>query len=333
MHSKLPLGALRSAALVLALTLAACGPSAEPPVPTRAPAPTFTPTPDAPAAPVDPGAAATAQAAADAAAQAAQPPAEQPAAEAPVAEAPPTETPAPPTPAPAAEVTIGSPMNVRGGPGTNYNIVGAAAVGERYPITGKNDAGDWWQIDFQGQTGWVYGELVTAQNTESVAVAGNIPAPPPPTAAPVVQQPAPQEPAPQPAQPEPEQPAPAPAPSTSYQFNKAILQRCDPNAGVTYVKGTTYRNGSPTNGLLVAFSYAPDGPVVASVQSGPHQGYEGWDAGYYSHILQSDGPREGNWFFWIVDANGQRISAVANVQTDGTAGDGKCQQAIIDFDS
>ena len=44
-------------------------------------------------------------------------------------------------------------------------------------------------------------------------------------------------------------------------------------------------------------------------------------------------PREGDWFFWIVDASGKRISVIANVHTDGTACGGKCQQAIIDFDS
>ncbi len=182
-------------------------------------------------------------------------------------------------------MTVNTTMNIRGGPGTNYNIVGSANSGERFAVTGKNDAGNWWQIDFRGQNGWVFGDLVAAQNTGSVAIAQNIPAPPPPTQAP----PPPAEPAPPPAEPaQPEQPAePAPPPEQSYQFNKAILQRCDPNAGVTYVKGTTYRNGQPANGYFVAFSYAPDGPIVATVMSGPHQGYEGWDTGYYSHILRS----------------------------------------------
>ena len=42
-------------------------------------------------------------------------------------------------------------MNIRGGPGTNYAIVGAAAAGARLEITGKNAGGDWWRIDYQGQ--------------------------------------------------------------------------------------------------------------------------------------------------------------------------------------
>ena len=121
--------------------------------------------------------------------------------------------------------------------------------------------------------------------------------------------------------------------SADIEFNKAILQRCDPNEGVTYVEGTTYRNGQPASGYKVAFSYAVDGPVIASVKSGPHDGYPGWRTGFYSHILSTNGPREGDWHFWIMNDSGKRISKIAHVHTDGEAGDGKCQQAVIDFDS
>lgn len=312
-------------ATAMVLLLVACGSEPAPPLPTRTPAPTFTPEPTAVQTPVDPAAAATAQAAEPAPAPVDQPVADQPVVQ-PPPEAPPTDTPVPPTPVPPAEVVINTNMNVRGGPGTNYNILGSASTGERYSIKGKNDAGSWWQIDFRGQDAWVFGDLVSAQNADSVAIAQNIPAPPPPTPVPPTQPPPP------PA--EPAQPAePAPPPEPSYQFNKAILQRCDPNEGVTYVEGTTYRNGQPTNGLLVAFSYAVDGPIVATVQSGPHQGYPGWRTGFYSHILSPSGPREGDWYFWIVDESGKRISKAGYVHTDGSAGEGRCQQAVIDFDS
>ena len=72
---------------------------------------------------------------------------------------------------------------------------------------------------------------------------------------------------------------------------------------------------------------------MSTVVSGPHTGFEGWSAGYYSFIIQSDGPREDDWFVWVVDGDGNRISAIAYVHTDGEAGDGRCQQAIIDFDT
>jgi hypothetical protein len=239
----------------------------------------------------------------------------------------PTDTPLPePTATPqAAEVVVNSAINIRQGPGTTYNLLGSAQPGERFPVTGKNQSGDWWQISYNGQSGWVFGQLVTAQNTEAVQVAQNIPAAPPPP-------PPTNTPAPQPTQP-PAAEAPTATPKSTYEFNIALLQKCEPNAGVTYVEGTTYKGGNPTSGFLVAFSYAPDGPIVAQIQSGPHEGYPGWRQGFYSHILQTDGPREGNWFFWVVDSTGKRISEIANVHTDGTAGDGKCQQAVIDFDS
>ena len=81
-------------------------------------------------------------------------------------------------------------MNVRGGPGTNYAIVGAAAAGARLEITGKNAGGDWWRIDYQGQNGWIYAPFVTATNADGVEVAPT-PVPPstpvpPPTATPFV---------------------------------------------------------------------------------------------------------------------------------------------------
>ncbi len=109
---------------------------------------------------------------------------------------------------------------------------------------------------------------------------------------------------------------------------------CQPNAGVTYVEGTVYYDGAPANGYRIVFSYEPDGPWATQPQiSGPHAGYPGWDPGYYSHIIQAGTARQGDWWFWIVDDQGDRISAMAFVHTDGAAGPGKCQQAIIDFDT
>ena len=76
-------------------------------------------------------------------------------------------------------VAVNGDMNVRAGPGTDYPVVGGATVGDEFPITGKNEEGDWWQIDYSGQTGWIYAPFVTATNAENVPVAAVIPAPPP----------------------------------------------------------------------------------------------------------------------------------------------------------
>jgi uncharacterized protein YgiM (DUF1202 family) len=70
-------------------------------------------------------------------------------------------------------------VNVREGPSTLYNILGQVSPGTSYAITGKNEAGDWWQIDFNGQPGWVIGQLAsTSGDAGAIAVATNIPEPP-----------------------------------------------------------------------------------------------------------------------------------------------------------
>ena len=68
-------------------------------------------------------------------------------------------------------------MNVRGGPGTYYPIVGSASPGQQFPITGKNPVSDWWQINYQGLTAWIYAPLVIAVNADSVQIPVVIPVP------------------------------------------------------------------------------------------------------------------------------------------------------------
>ena len=68
-------------------------------------------------------------------------------------------------------VSITTPINVRAGPGTGYAVIGTAAPGDWYRITGKSGGtGDWWQIDYEGHRGWLYAPLVTAMNAEGVEV-------------------------------------------------------------------------------------------------------------------------------------------------------------------
>lgn len=95
---------------------------------------------------------------------------------------PPATATTPPTPTAALAVTQTAPevvintlINVRSGPSTAYTIIGSASPGERYPITGKDAAGAWWQIDFNSQAGWVFGQLVSVQNGQDVGVVQVIP--------------------------------------------------------------------------------------------------------------------------------------------------------------
>ncbi len=144
------------------------------PMPTRTPLPTFTATPAASPTPV----AAASTPAAPAVAET-QPLTQSevlsdsvPAAPAAPAAA---AAPAPPSSV-SATLTIASDLvNVRSGPGTEYELVGSAATGESFAIVAKNATGDWWEICcVGGQNGWVFGELATVQNTENVAVAADL---------------------------------------------------------------------------------------------------------------------------------------------------------------
>ena len=78
-------------------------------------------------------------------------------------------------------------INVRSGPGTEFDTVAALNSDEAVDIVGKNPAGDWWQVTVaNGATGWVFGQLLqTSGDIAAVAVASDIPTPPP--AAPVVE--------------------------------------------------------------------------------------------------------------------------------------------------
>jgi hypothetical protein len=77
-------------------------------------------------------------------------------------------------------------INIRGGPGTNYTRLGWLEAGTVVPVIGRYD--DWWQVQYSGGVGWLYGDLVTAANIENVPQV-EPPAPPPtavpPTATPV----------------------------------------------------------------------------------------------------------------------------------------------------
>jgi cytoskeletal protein RodZ len=95
--------------------------------------------------------------------------------------APPTPTPAPPTPtlppptptlAPQ-PVSVVAAANLRDGPGTDFNVVGAAALNDTVNIVGRNEAGNWYYLD---SGAWIFGQLVSAP---AAAVPVGTPAPPP----------------------------------------------------------------------------------------------------------------------------------------------------------
>ncbi len=96
----------------------------------------------------------------------------------------PTVTLAPTQCSPLVTATVNA--NVRSGPGTAYDIVGALLLGQTATIIGRNDAYTWWYISYPstGNYAWIAGSVVTS--TCVPAVVQVVAAPPLPTAGPVV---------------------------------------------------------------------------------------------------------------------------------------------------
>ncbi len=105
----------------------------------------------------------------------------------------PTDTPLPPTattcPAPQMRVAIAS-VNIRSGPGSNYDIVTVAFEDDTSPIIAETSSGSWYNIDLgEDERGWVSSTVVELiidpTCDEDIPVASTIPAPPPPTSTPI----------------------------------------------------------------------------------------------------------------------------------------------------
>lgn len=89
----------------------------------------------------------------------------------------------------AATLTTITDLNIRGGPGIGYSILGLLQTGQSANITGVSTDGGWWQIEFLGtpsKRGWVAAKYTVAQNTDNMPVvqAPPLPAAPAPTPTP-----------------------------------------------------------------------------------------------------------------------------------------------------
>jgi uncharacterized protein YraI len=204
--------------------------------------PTFTPTPAKPKPPVTPGGATQAPASAGQAQAATVTPQASPTPE-------PSPTPVPSSPTPEkAGMTVSSPgaTNVRSGPGTTFAKIGEVQQGQSFEITGKNQVGTWWQFSFNGQPGWISGDMVSANAAaENVQVVASIPAVPvQPTAAP-----------------RPAQPPPAPVQPTAAP---------PPPAAIFSQGGAEFRNADSSNFNVVTF-WGRLGPTGSDPISGGYK--------------------------------------------------------------
>jgi hypothetical protein len=311
-------------ALAISLMLAACGPAApqaDTALPTRTPRPTFTPTPvdAAPEPVVLPTDTPTAQAQPD--------PAEQPEQPAQSEGSEPSAAPQQPVPAPepqGARAVVTSPMvNVRSGPGTQYDVIGQVDRGNEFQIVGKNPAGDWWQLCcVSDRRVWIAGFLVdTTGPVDSVAVASDIPAPPPTaTPRPVVQQPAapppaappPAAPPPAPAEPEPApEPEQPPAPSFVLQKGPMVEPRPNSNPYVTFY-GWICQGRFPCSPSVGGYTLVVDGPsgtFRGAFTESTLDGDPGLDSHYWYNVkVEIPGGPPGNYRAYVIDGAGNQVS-------------------------
>ncbi len=173
-----------------------------------------------------------------------------------------------------------SQINVRSGPGTDYEIIGALQTGESAPIMAKNNSGDWWQVTLNnGQQGWVFGQLVeTSGDAAAIAVAANIP-PPPPTATPAPATPVPAAPTPAPQATDAPTAAPTPVPNgNDFVMIQKHLWDVIENGGQLDGPSVTCgqarelivkvqdANGNPLNGVAVQVQYGAQEIYVTGAQ-------------------------------------------------------------------
>jgi hypothetical protein len=197
-------------------------------------------------------------------------------------------------------MTLDVDLNVRTGPGTNYDRVGWLPAGTTVDLIGRNASGTWWQIpypDAPGGKAWVSEGYGVASNAEGVPV---VEAPPTPT-------PSAPTPIPTPA-------APPPPPPPAYQYTPTGWYG-DTNYGLTRFMGEIRdAAGNPVNGVFVravcgtfsTISY-PSGPVGW----GSFGESSEWPPGFYDITVDTK-PVPCMWTLQVVDTD-DRVSVKAEL--------------------
>ncbi len=295
--------ALLSIGCNLSGMLSAAEPAEEFSVPTRTPMPTFTPTPEGinfvavdPIVPAESAGLDDAPAPASADEVAVEGAAAQQQNQAEITPTPTlvvqeTLTPAPTnTPESTDPVAVvQSNMNVRGGPGTNYPVIGAAAQGDSSKVIGRNGDSSWMLVEYPSTEGkgWVYANLLQVTgDTSALPVAQPFRDPLPPQ--PVVE-----------AQPEPqEEAAPPPPPQKQYQFTPDAWHASE-NAGIVHFKGRIKDEyGNMVNGysvLLDNWSWRVLSHPTGASQWYPEKGPGEWDV-----VMDNLSSAQGWWWVSVV---------------------------------
>jgi len=197
------------------------------------------------------------------------------------------------------ELVSPGPVNIRSGPGLDYDVIGTLNTNTPMPIVGRNGDGSWWQIKIANDTlGWVSNSVVQASNTGNVPLAEA--SSPPQSSASVQVQPAADGPSPPPAKPQ-------------FQFEPTGWWG-DTNYGLTRFLGDIKDvNGNPVNGMSVRASCGdysvisnPSGPVGR----GRYDESATWPPGFYDITVDTK-PIPCLWILSVVDTDdGEFVKAV-----------------------
>lgn len=119
---------------------------------------------------------------------------------------------------------------------------------------------------------------------------------------------------------------PTPSPWSYYAFRRG----CN-HSGGTFIEGYVTNPGGEEAGTRVTLGTAPGSGVVQTLITGSDR-----SPGYYTFVLNANGPRTGTWYVWIADVSGKALSdpnTARVVTNDIRNGDdpNSCWQAFIDF--
>lgn len=172
-----------------------------------------------------------------------------------------------------------SAVNLRLGPGINYDPVGILLAGQSLEIVGRNADASWWQVTTADGLRWIAASVTVATNIHSgIPVIQTPPTPtsPPPTNTPI-----------------PPPPTPTPVPQYQYTIRNVFGQV---NEAITQIRGDIRDvNGNPVNGIRVRVRSGSF--CTVSYPSGPAGGYP--PGGY--DVLLDNRAKDGSWQVAIVN--------------------------------
>ena len=64
--------------------------------------------------------------------------------------------------------TAGTDLNLRSGPGVQHEVIGVITNGDEVSVTGCIESANWCEVSYNDQTGWAYGDYLTANVGEEI---------------------------------------------------------------------------------------------------------------------------------------------------------------------